>query len=176
MLLHLANRTLFLIDTGITEAFRDPLIDAATQIGPWDSLVLLTTHGHADHVGNNDLADQLAADRDVTARHLVPSRDLAQMRDPVGYWTAYLQRVAGLLPDSDNPTESAARLLSIFRPLNALGATTRVFEEAPLEQLRIGSLRLSGWSFSDDAVIVVRGLCRTSRRAPARLKPAAPVR
>jgi len=98
----------------------------------------------------------LVADRNGTVRHLVPCRDLAQMRDPVGYWTAYLQRVAGMLPDSDNAAEGAARLLSIFRPLNALGTTTRVFEEAPLEQLRIGPLRLSGWSFSDGAVNVVR--------------------
>ena len=155
-LLHLAGRNLFLVDTGTTDAFRGALIEAMTQIGTWDSLVLLTTHGHADHVGNNDLADQLLADRDVAVRHLVPCRDLPQMRDPVGYWTAYLQRVTGVLPDSDNPAESAARLLSIFRPLEALGATTRVFEEAPLEQLRIGPLRLSGWSFGDGAVNVVR--------------------
>jgi hypothetical protein len=78
------------------------------------------------------------------------------MRDPVSYWTIYLERVAGVLPDSDNPAESAARLLSIFRPFEALGATTRVFEEAPVEQIRLGPLRLSGWSFSDGAVNVVR--------------------
>jgi glyoxylase-like metal-dependent hydrolase (beta-lactamase superfamily II) len=155
-LLHLADGTLFLVDTGTTEAFRDALSAAATQLGAWEKVVVLTTHGHVDHVGNNDLADRLAADRGATARHLVPFADLAQMRNPLGYWTTALQRVAGVVPGNDNAEESAARLLSIFRPLEPLGATTTLFENAPLEQIRIGPLRLSGWSFGDGAVNVVR--------------------
>src|SRR5690348_15417162 len=119
-LLHRANRTLFLIDTGTTEAFRDALIDATTQIGTWDSLVLLTTHGHADHVGNNDLGGQVVADRDGKVRCLGPLRGLAQVGGSGRYLTSFLQGVAGMLPDSDNAAEGAARLLSIFRPLNAL--------------------------------------------------------
>jgi glyoxylase-like metal-dependent hydrolase (beta-lactamase superfamily II) len=87
---------------GLAEALdgagRLALVDAIDQVGTWDSLALLTTHGHADHVGNNDLADRLVANRDVTVRRLVRCRDLAQMRDPVSYWTTYLERVAGVLP------------------------------------------------------------------------------
>ena len=155
-LLHLADRTLFLVDTGTTEAFRDALSAAATQLGTWDKLVVLTTHGHVDHVGNNDLADRLAADRGATVRHLVPAPDLAQMRDPLGYWTTAIQRVADIVPGNDNAEESAARLLSIFRPFEPFGATTSLFENAPLEQINIGPLHLSGWSFGDGAVNVVR--------------------
>ena len=59
-LLHRVDDTLFLVDTGVTEAFRKALITAVDRVGPWRRLVLLTTHGHVDHVGNNDLIDQLA--------------------------------------------------------------------------------------------------------------------
>src|SRR6202035_3468037 len=105
-----ADRTLFLVDTGTTEAFRHALSAAATQIGPWDRLVVLTTHGHVDHVGNNALADRLGADRGASVRHLVPAPDLPQMRDPLAYWTTAIQRVASMVPGNDNAEERAAHL------------------------------------------------------------------
>ncbi len=79
-LVHRAGDTLVLVDTGVTAAFREALREAAGRVGPWSRVLVLTTHGHLDHVGNNDLADELG----VPVEHCIPAPDLDQMRDPAG--------------------------------------------------------------------------------------------
>ena len=151
-LVHRAGEYLVLVDTGVTEAFRAALRTAVDRVGPRSRLLLLTTHGHTDHVGNNDLVDELAAERGVPAEHWVPARDLAQMRDPVTYWEHAFERIAGVAPLPAPPTLSAKKIVSLFQPLRPFGATTRAYEERPLERLRLGSARMTGWSFADGAV------------------------
>lgn len=150
-LVHRAGDTLVLVDTGVTEVFRAALREAAARVGPWSRALVLTTHGHLDHVGNNDLADALG----VPAEHWVPAPDLDQMRDPVGYWVRAFERVAGPAELSD-PAGTAARVVSLFRPMRPFGRTTRTYEERPLERIRTGPLRSTGWTFADGAVRVLR--------------------
>ena len=64
------------------------------------------------------------------------------------------------------------------QPLRPFGATTRIYEERPLERIRIGSARFTGWTFADGAVRVLRsqGHCAGHvDRAPARQRRPAPV-
>ncbi|KIF06640.1 hypothetical protein PL81_06425 [Streptomyces sp. RSD-27] len=154
-LVHRAGDTLVLVDTGVTEPFRAALRDAARRVGPWSRALLLTTHGHPDHIGNNDLVDELG----VPAEHYVPARELGQMRDPVAYWARAFERIAAFTEPGappQPPERAARRLLSLFEPMRPFGASTRTYEELPPEHIRIGSLRLSGWTFADGAVRVVR--------------------
>lgn len=152
---HRAGRTLVVVDTGASPAFRGPLADAARQLAPWSSVLLLTTHGHLDHVGNNDLIDELAIGAgDV--RHFVPAHDVAQLTDPGGYWTANLGQLAGVLPGFDDTGSIVAMVLGMFAPQRPAVAATRTFEELPLEHLRIGPVHVTGWTFCDGAVQVVR--------------------
>jgi glyoxylase-like metal-dependent hydrolase (beta-lactamase superfamily II) len=155
-LLHVAGDTLYLVDTGCTEQFREALVAAVGQLGSWSRLVVLTTHGHVDHVGNNDLADQLGHDHGASVVHLVPAADVAQMRDAVGYWTDSLRRLAGVLPGYESAGDIASLIVSLFQPQHPFGATTRTFEASPFERIDIGPLRLTGWSFGDGAVNVLR--------------------
>ncbi|MEU9233664.1 MBL fold metallo-hydrolase [Streptomyces subrutilus] len=150
-LVHRTGETLVLVDTGVTAAFRAALREAADRVGPWSRALVLTTHGHLDHVGNNDLADELG----VPAEHYVPARDLDQMRDPASYWVHAFERVDGVAPLPPPPV-LAGTVVSLFRPMRPFGATTRTYEERPLERIRIGSLRFTGWSFADGAVRVLR--------------------
>ncbi|MFD8291649.1 MBL fold metallo-hydrolase [Streptomyces lavendulae] len=150
-LVHRTGDTLVLVDTGVTEAFRAALRGAADRVGPWSRALVLTTHGHPDHIGNNDLADELG----VPVEHFVPARDLDQMRDPVAYWVRAFERIPGPA-QGPPPARAAEGLISIFRPLKPFGATTRTYEELPLERIRIGSLRFTGWTFADGAVRVLR--------------------
>ncbi|MET9610158.1 MBL fold metallo-hydrolase [Streptomyces sp. NPDC006512] len=147
-LVHRTGDTLVLVDTGVTAPFRAALRAAADRVGPWSRALLLTTHGHLDHVGNNDLADELG----VPVEHYVPARDVDQMQDPATYWVRSFERVAGPAP----PAPTADRLVSLFQPMRPFGATTRTYEERPLEQIRFGPLRFSGWTFADGAVRVLR--------------------
>ncbi|MHC1560152.1 MBL fold metallo-hydrolase [Actinomycetospora sp. C-140] len=155
-LVHRTGEYLVLVDTGVTTAFRDAVRRAVDQVGPWSRLLLITTHGHTDHVGNNDLVDELAAERGVTAEHWVPARDVEQMCDPVSYWERAFDRLAGVAPMPAPPELSAKKVVSLFQPLHPFGATTRVLEERPLERLSLGPARMTGWSFADGAVRVLR--------------------
>ncbi|MEU6300269.1 MBL fold metallo-hydrolase [Streptomyces erythrochromogenes] len=149
-LVHRVGDTLVLVDTGVTTAFRAALRTAADRVGPWSRVLVLTTHGHLDHVGNNDLADELG----VPAEHCVPARDLDQMRDPEPYWTRSFGRIAWAAP---LPAPAlAARVVSLFTPMRPFAAATRTYEERPLELIRIGSHRFTGWTFVDGAVRVLR--------------------
>lgn len=150
-LVHRSGDTLVLVDTGVTEAFRAALLRAAARVGPWSRALVLTTHGHLDHVGNNDLADGLA----VPAEHYVPAPDVDQMRNPLDYWVRSFERIAGpaALPE---PARTAAAVVALFQPMRPFGETTRTYEERPLEQIGIGPLRFTGWTFADGAVRVLR--------------------
>ncbi|THA87028.1 MBL fold metallo-hydrolase [Streptomyces sp. A0592] len=153
-LVHRAGDTLVLVDTGVTTAFRAALRTAADRVGPWSRVLVLTTHGHPDHVGNNDLADELADELGVPAEHYVPARDLDQMRDPDSYWARSFERIAWAAP---LPAPAlAARVVSLFTPMRPFAATTRTYEERPLELIRTGSHRFTGWTFADGAVRVLR--------------------
>ncbi|MGW5343462.1 MBL fold metallo-hydrolase [Streptomyces sp. NPDC004050] len=151
-LVHRVGDTLVMVDTGVTAAFRTALREAADRVGPWARALVLTTHGHLDHVGNNDLADELG----VPVEHYVPAPDLDQMRDPIGYWVRSFDRIAGWAPLPAPPAATADKVVSLFQPLRPFGATTRTYEERPLERIRIGSLRFTGWTFADGAVRVLR--------------------
>jgi glyoxylase-like metal-dependent hydrolase (beta-lactamase superfamily II) len=155
-LLHRAGDILFLIDTGVTTPFRTALKTATDRVGPWKHLVVLTTHGHPDHVGNNDLADELGHDRGVAVEHHVPARDLPQMLDPAQYWISSFSRAVGVVPLPAPPKLVGDKVVSLFQPMHPFGATTRTYEERPLERITIGSARLTGWSFADGAVQVLR--------------------
>ncbi|MFE5767565.1 MBL fold metallo-hydrolase [Streptomyces sp. NPDC056485] len=154
-LVHRAGETLVLVDTGVTEAFRAALREAADRVGPWSRVLVLTTHGHPDHVGNNDLADELAEEYGVPAEHCVPAPDLDQMRDPDAYWVRAFERVEGMAPLPD-PAVAGPALVSLFRPYRPFAAVTRTYEERPPERIRIGSSRFTGWTFADGAVRVLR--------------------
>ncbi|MEU6705643.1 MBL fold metallo-hydrolase [Streptomyces wuyuanensis] len=152
VLVHNTGDTLVLVDTGVTTAFRTALQEAAGRVGHYSRALVLTTHGHPDHVGNNDLADELG----VPAEHYVPAPDLDQMRDPASYWLRSFERITGLAPLPVPPAALAEKVVQICQPMKPFCATTRTYEERPLERIRIGSLRFSGWTFADGAVRVLR--------------------
>ena len=155
-LVHRAGDTLFLIDTGVTTEFRKALLNAVDLVGPWSRLVVLTTHGHPDHIGNNDLADDIGRDRGVPVEHFVPARDLPQMLDPSPYWIQSFSRIAGVVPLPAPPRLAGNKVVSLFQPMHPFARVTRTYEELPLEQISFGPLRLTGWSFADGAVRVIR--------------------
>ena len=151
-LVHRAGDTLVIVDTGVTTVFREALLAASRAVGAWSRAVVLTTHGHTDHVGNNDLADELG----VPAEHYVPARDVEQMRDPTTYWVRAFTPIAGVVPLPAPPSLAGRKVVSLFQPLRPFATVTRTFEQRPLQRIRIGSTRFTGWTFADGAVRVLR--------------------
>jgi glyoxylase-like metal-dependent hydrolase (beta-lactamase superfamily II) len=156
VVIHRAGHTLFVVDTGVTEEFRRAVRGATDRVGPWHRLMVLTTHGHPDHVGNNDLADELGRERGVPVEHFLPARDVPQMLDPAGYWLRSFARIDGVAPMPAPPKLAANKVVSLFQPMHPFGATSRTYEELPLERVTIGSVRMTGWTFADGAVRVLR--------------------
>jgi glyoxylase-like metal-dependent hydrolase (beta-lactamase superfamily II) len=57
-----AGETLYLLDTGIGPEQRQAILDLARSLeGRFNQLVLLNSHGHADHIGNNDVLGEIDA-------------------------------------------------------------------------------------------------------------------
>ncbi|MFF4746162.1 MBL fold metallo-hydrolase [Streptomyces sp. NPDC047980] len=148
VLVHRAGDTLVLVDTGVTTAFRAAIRKAAGLVGHWSRALVLTTHGHPGHAGNNDSADELG----VPTEHYAPAPDLDQMRDPASYWVRSFVRIAGLASLSAPPSAPAARVVAICQPMKPFCATTRTYEERPLERCRIGPLRFTGRTVANGAV------------------------
>ena len=153
---HRTGDTLVIVDTGVTIPFREAVKAAAQRVGEWRKVLVLTTHGHLDHVGNNDLADELQQEAGVPAEHYVPAHDVPQMIDPVSYWERAFAGIAGVVALPAPPALSARKIVSLFRPLRPFASVTRLYEQRPLERIRIGSARFSGWTFADGAVRVLR--------------------
>jgi glyoxylase-like metal-dependent hydrolase (beta-lactamase superfamily II) len=54
--------TLYLLDTGLGQEQKRAILELAGRLrGAFSRLVLLNSHGHGDHVGNNDVIDEIGA-------------------------------------------------------------------------------------------------------------------
>ena len=89
-------------------------------------------------------------------QHFVPARDVPQMRDPHTYWERSFDRLDGVVGLPAQPSLVATKVTSLFTPLHPFGATTRTYEELPLERLVVGGAPALGWTFADGAVRVLR--------------------
>ena len=63
------ERTLYLFDTGAGPEQRAALLRVAERLGGAEEVLLLNSHGHLDHLGNNDVLAEIPAGR---RRHLFP--------------------------------------------------------------------------------------------------------
>ena len=124
--------------------------NAVDLVGRWDRLVMLITHGHPDHVGNNDLADELAHERGIPAEVLVPAADLHQMRVPQAYWKREFDRLPGLAQLPVAPGLAAVKINSLFEPYHPFSDHTHTHEQTAPEAIIIGCRRFVGWTFADD--------------------------
>jgi glyoxylase-like metal-dependent hydrolase (beta-lactamase superfamily II) len=68
------ERTLYLLDTGVGPDQRAALLRVAEQLGGAEEALLLNSHGHVDHLGNNDVLAGIPAER---RRHLIPRASAA---------------------------------------------------------------------------------------------------
>lgn len=139
------DRTLYLLDTGVGPVQRDAIRTLASRDAPPDELVLLNSHGHIDHLGNNDLVEQLAAG---TRRHLIPRaarasvdfepffRDLYRRGLPYFDYLEGLDldptTVAGLLQALGAPADlDPSALRDLGRRVEELGLRPAIAHEVP---------------------------------------------
>jgi len=151
VVLHRSGDTLYLIDTGDTESFREHLRAAVERLRPFRRVVLINTNGHVDHIGNNDLAYALGAER---VDHFISVNDVPTLRDNIRYFAESFERVAPYVDLGKSPTAYSNDLVSLFSPVAPNMETVRVLESLPLEALEIGEQIFPGWRFGEDLYVM----------------------
>ena len=154
VILYRPGDTLYVIDSGATPSFRPFLRKAISRMRPFRNLVLINTHGHPDHIGNNDLVMATPAAR---KRHYMSRLDFSLADNYVEEsLAAGIAGVSGYIPGFDDPTAQAQDLFELFAPLEQSTNTRRALESLPQRPFRIGRLRTRGWAFGNDDVEVLR--------------------
>jgi glyoxylase-like metal-dependent hydrolase (beta-lactamase superfamily II) len=145
-----AGDTIYFLDSGATPKFRRALLDAARSLGPVTRAVLINSHGHVDHNGNNDLL----ADLDVTRReHYISVRDIVKMPG-VDFFVDGVLEGAPYFPVPNPVEQFAAKTFSLFQPYNPSVETVTPLERLPLDAFEIGGVRWSGWRFGEDVYVL----------------------
>lgn len=154
VILYRAGDTLYVIDSGATPSFRPFLRKAISRMRPFRNLVLINTHGHPDHIGNNDLVMATPAAR---KRHYMSRLDFSLADNYVEEsLAAGIAGITGFIPGFDDPTAQAQDLFELFTPLEQSTSTRHALESSPQRRFRIGRLRTRGWTFGNDDVEVLR--------------------
>jgi glyoxylase-like metal-dependent hydrolase (beta-lactamase superfamily II) len=147
-----SGRRLYVIDTGATPSFRPFLREAIRRLRPFREVVLINTHGHPDHIGNNAL---VAGVRARSFRHYMSRRDFALSDNYQAALTGIFRSVTGYVPVAD-PVAQAHEIFDLFMPLEQSHSTRRPIESLPLRRVHIGRLRTRGWMLGSDDVVVIR--------------------
>jgi hypothetical protein len=127
-LLYRHDGVVYWVDTGATHDFVAPLRRAFQQLQPYTRIVLVNTHRHADHVGNNALLDALGAS---SVEHNVPQAEIATMRDQVGYFVEGFSVISPFRADFADSTAASAKLLNIFQPIEVESGHVTPLESLP---------------------------------------------
>jgi glyoxylase-like metal-dependent hydrolase (beta-lactamase superfamily II) len=176
---------LYVIDTGVGPLVRDSLLRLLQENGLVREFTLLNSHGHTDHVCNNDLIHSVSAG---AKRHYISEPGMALLDAPAYFARHYAllseyydplagfradrlksslarlkYRTAPLMRDALRPLvgrEGAyRRIVSLglrrFEPVRSSKETIRFFEMLPNHELRIGSTSWTGWVLGDDDIQVL---------------------
>jgi len=169
---------MYLMDSGAGPTIRASIMQVLQRLGPVQSFTLLNSHGHADHVGNNDLIHMAQAKETY---HYLSEAGLALL-DPVPYFADQFYklsdiydpamgfqahrlrwRLLGMLRDFLTLFTSERRVLEMvfslylrkFQPLRPSLETIQTYESLPSQPLTIGGVPLKGWVLGENDVWVL---------------------
>lgn len=176
-LVYQAGDHLYLMDSGHGPAIRASIIQVLQEVGPVQAFTLLNSHGHVDHVGNNDLIQQVKARE---THHYLSEAGLVLL-DP-RYFTALFSRLSasydpalgyqahrafwrfgGVLRDLVALFAGEQRALELivalnlrkFQPLRPSPETIQTYESLPRQPLVIGDVPWTGWVLGEQEVWVL---------------------
>ncbi len=168
LILHRFEDTLYMIDSGALDFYRPIILEAAERLGDVEHVVLVNTHNHIDHTGNNDIIFEIPASShrhfmSIEAKRALARQDahFAESGLPA---SRYQPRIGDYVDAKAGRADYWEGLLSsFFDPRRTSLATVQPLESLPLQSLDIGGVREFGWNF-DDAMYVLptRGHTRGS--------------
>jgi glyoxylase-like metal-dependent hydrolase (beta-lactamase superfamily II) len=151
--LYRRRETLYMIDTGATLSFRPFLRKAINELRPFRNVVLLNSHGHLDHTGNNAMVTRIAGPRHWC--YYMSRRDFPIADNRTAWLLRAVRLISGYVPGFDDPGAATHQILSLFDPQSTLRGGRRAIESLPQRRIRIGRLRMRGWVLGGGAVDVL---------------------
>jgi hypothetical protein len=91
-IIYLQNDRLYLMDTGAGPTIRASIMQVLRTVSPVHSFTLLNSHGHTDHIGNNDIIRMVHANN---TSHYLSEAGLA-MLDPVQYFADQFYKLSDI--------------------------------------------------------------------------------
>jgi glyoxylase-like metal-dependent hydrolase (beta-lactamase superfamily II) len=170
------------MDSGAGPVIGTSILKVMQEAGQLQTFTLLNSHGHADHVGNNDVINLAQAKE----RHHYISNAGLRLLDPVPYFTdlflrlsTYYDPLAAYQTDRlkwqflklirDTVTLFAGEKAAItaiwsiyiknFEPFHPSRQTMEFYESLPLQTITIGGVQWTGWVLgaSDVWILEERG-------------------
>jgi len=157
VVMYKSGSTLVVVDDGATPGFREYLNKAADQLKPFDKAVLIITHGHTDHTGNNGWIDTLG----VPAMAYMSDHDVAMMRDQVGAFAPLVDAVRPFVPGLPAGKQFMEGMIAQFGELDLEMKSLTFFETLPLEEIEVGETIWNGWRLLDGDVFVLQSTGHT---------------
>jgi len=158
-ILYRKDGVVYWVDSGATQEFVGPLRAAFEQLKPYSKVVLVNTHGHADHVGNNALLTDLGASQ---VEHYISVAEVATMRDQVGYFADGLSIASPFEPSVADARAASSRLIGLFEPLDVESGHLTTLESLPLAEIRVGAGRWTGYELGGGAAQLLRAQGHTA--------------
>ncbi len=180
-----AGDRMYVMDSGAGSVMRASIVKVMQEAGPLQMFTLLNSHGHADHVGNNDVIHVAQAKE----KHHYFSKAGLDLLDPVPYFTGLFLRLSAyydplaayrvdrlkwqflkLIRDTVSlfAGEKAAitAIWSIyiknFQPFHPSRETMEFYESLPRQTLTIGGVHWMGWVRGEDDVWILEERGHTS--------------
>ncbi len=151
------DSTLVVIDNGATVAFREYLAKAADQLRPFNKAILIITHGHCDHTGNNDWIDTLG----VPATAYMSNSDHSMMWNQAETYAPLIDAVGPFVPGLPSGEVFAQAVLAPFGELNLRTNSLTYFESLDMEEIEIGGTYWNGWRLLGGKVIALQTMGHT---------------
>lgn len=163
-----ADDVLYLLDTGATTFFRKRILKAIDRLKPFQKIILLNSHCHPDHVGNNSVIDEIRVGK---KEHYISQAGIAGLDTEKDFYRKF-KNIEAYYDYLEGPANFPATLLRLFKvtrilgediPLNILIKNTLLkfmplepsketvlpFEKTNPIQLSIGNTSWTGWNFED---------------------------
>ena len=180
-----AGERMYVMDSGAGPVIRASIIKVMQEAGPLQAFTLLNSHGHADHVGNNDIISIPPARERY---HYISNAGLGLL-DPVPYFTGLFLQLSAyydpltayrrdrlkwqslkILRDAVGffAGEKAAitAIWSIyiknFEPFHPSRETMEFYESLPRQTITIGGVQWTGWVLGANDVWILEERAHTS--------------
>jgi glyoxylase-like metal-dependent hydrolase (beta-lactamase superfamily II) len=168
-----ADNILYIFDTGATVFFRSRLHSAIERLRPFKKVILMNSHCHPDHVGNNSILKEIngaetehyisragIAGLDAEKDFLRKFKNIDQYYDflegPSRFPATLLRllKITRILRDDLPVNIVLQNTLKKFMPLEPSTETVIPFERTNAVKLSIGATDWAGWSFAQHVYVM----------------------